>query len=107
MKIMIFFIAILFAISFFLRINLPTNEDLDMHISQQQQSADPALNFIGKAMSKILYSDVVADWQFIDYIIFKEACSENLKVKMVAYPLHKWQLLEDNINRCDDFSFMK
>jgi len=106
MKILTVIIALLFAIAFFLRINLPTNDDLYRHISQQQKSADPALNFIGKAMSKILYADLVADWQFIDFILVKQACSENLKVKMIAYPLHQWQLLEDNIVKCDDYSFI-
>lgn len=103
MKILL--LLVIFIAVFFLHINLPRNADIDTHISQQQKSTDPALNFIGKAMSKVLYSDVVADWQFIDFIVIKYACSENLKVKMVAYPLQKWQLHEDNIKKCENYSF--
>lgn len=105
MKTTLILLVLIIGFAFFMRINLPLNTDIDKHISQQQKSADPALDFIGKAMSKIIYSDTVADWQFVDFIVVKYACSENLKIKMVAYPLQKWQLLEDNIRQCDDYSF--
>jgi len=79
----------------FLRVNLPSN-DINNNI---QVKSD---NMVDRVMNNILLADSVADWQFIDYLVVKTACSENLKLKLIALPFKKWQKAEENIKSCDE-----
>ncbi len=88
------FILLVIGIVFFLRINLPPNNINDnVHIK-----SDGLLN---RTIAAVLLTDTVADWQYIDFIVFKYACSENLKIRLVAFPFGKWEKSDENIKSCN------
>jgi len=93
MKSVVLFLVII-GLVFFLRVNLPPN-NINSNIHKT------ANNLIDQTINSFLLSDTIADWQYIDFIVFKFACSENLKIRMVAYPLQKWKIHEQNIQGCN------
>jgi len=90
----IVFIAIFASFVLFLRLNLPPS-DVNDYIEMKSK-----INFFQEISAKLLYSQTFADWSYTDYIIVKVACSERLKVRFIAIPFYRWQLLEKNINGC-------
>jgi len=79
----------------FLRVNLPSNDITN----QVQVKSD---NMMDRVMANILLTDSVADWQFMDYLVVKTACSENLKIKLIALPFKKWEEIEEDFKSCDE-----
>ncbi len=94
MKSTIFFLVVI-GLVFFLRLNLPAN-NINTNI---QKSSD---NIVDQTINTILLSDTVADWQYIDFIVIKFACSENLKIRMIAYPLKRWEIHKKDIKNCQE-----
>jgi len=79
----------------FLRVNLPSN-DINSNVLATSD------NMVDRVMANILLTDSVADWQFMDYLVVKTACSENLKLKLIALPFKKWEKTEEDIKSCND-----
>jgi len=90
------FILLIIGSVFFLRINLPSN-DIKNHVLQGSDS------IVDQTINAFLLSDSIADWQFIDFIVVKFACSDKLKMRLIAKPLSKWEVYEKDIKSCDDF----
>jgi len=79
----------------FLRVNLPSN-DITSNVLVKSD------NMMDRVMANVLLTDSVADWQFMDYLIVKTACSENLKLKLIAVPFKKWEKSEEDIKTCNE-----
>lgn len=83
---------------FFLRVNLPPN-DIPTNLATKQDT-----NVFESLLLQGTMNDAVAEWQRIDFIVIKLACSEHLKIKLIAQPFSKWQVLEKDIQSCSWFS---
>ncbi len=79
----------------FLRVNLPSN-DIVNNIQVKSN------NVIDRVMDNIMMTNSIADWHVIDFLFFKTACSENLKLKLIALPFKRWKKSEENIKSCDE-----
>lgn len=77
-----------------LRLNLATN-DIAAQLSTSKET-----NLFEKAMTGVMYSDSVAEWQYIDLVVVKFACSERLKMTMVALPFKRWQSYDERRSIC-------
>lgn len=77
-----------------LRLNLASNE-INVQLSDDRES-----NLLEKAMSGVMYSDAVAEWQYIDLVVVKFACSERLEMTMIALPFRRWQRYDDTRSIC-------
>ena len=80
-----------------LRLNVPPNDVGDSY--QPQQKGD----VISEIAGRVLYSDAVADWRYRDYLLVKFACSEPLKLKLIALPFGSWEEHQRDIESCEGF----
>lgn len=96
MKTLITALVILASVIGILRINLPSN-DIDA-----QMATDHEANFLEKAMTGMMFSDSVADWQYIDLVVVKFACSERLEMTLIALPFKRWQSYDEKHSICED-----
>jgi len=77
------------------RLNLPDNNAGEDLAAQQQGG------MVGELAGQMLYSDAVADWQYRDFLVVKFACSERLKLKLIALPFKRWEEHERDVSNCD------
>ena len=96
MKTLIIVLVILATVTGILRINLPSN-DINVETASNQEA-----NFLEKAMTSMMFSDSVADWQYIDLVVVKFACSERLEMTLIALPFKRWQSYDDKRSICTD-----
>ncbi len=96
MKTLITTLVILASVIGILRINLPSN-DIDVEMASDQDA-----NFLEQAMTGMMFSNSVADWQYIDLVVVKFACSERLKITLIAVPFKRWQSYDDERSICGD-----
>jgi hypothetical protein len=94
MKLVISIIFIL-VLGIFLRVNLPPNEISTNLALKEEANTFQTLLLRGSA------SQLIADWQITDYLVFKTACSETLKISLIAIPFEKWLVLEKEVSSCD------
>ena len=94
MKTLIIVLVILASTIGLLRINLPSN-DINVETASTQEA-----NFLEKAMTSMMFSDSVADWQYIDLVVVKFACSERLEMTLIALPFKRWQSYDDKRSIC-------
>jgi len=87
-------VAVILILGIFLRVNLPPNE-----ISTNIAIKDEA-NTFESFLLKGAVSQLIADWEIRDYLLFKIACSETLKMSLIAIPFEKWHVLEKEITSC-------
>jgi len=80
-----------------LRLNVPANDVADSY--QPQQNGD----MVSEIAGRMLYSDAVADWRYRDYLLVKFACSERLKLKLIALPFGSWEEHQRDIASCEGF----
>ncbi|MGB5965693.1 MAG: hypothetical protein WBF77_02725 [Sulfurimonadaceae bacterium] len=96
MKTLIIVLVILATVIGILRINLPSN-DIDEQLATNQEA-----NFLEKAMTGMMFSDTVAEWQYIDLVVVKFACSERLEMTLIALPFKRWQSYDEKRSICQD-----
>ena len=96
MKTLIIVLVILASVVGILRINLPSN-DIDAEMANSKDA-----NFLEKAMTGMMFSDSVAEWQYIDLVVVKFACSERLEMTLIALPFKRWQSYDDKQNLCEN-----
>ncbi len=96
MKTLIVVLVILASVVGILRINLPSN-DINAQITSNKE-----MSFIEQAMTGMMFSDSVAEWQYVDLVIVKFACSERLEMTLIALPFRRWQSYDDKQNLCGD-----
>ncbi len=94
MKTLIIVLVILASVVGILRINLPSN-DIDAEMASNKDT-----NFLEKAMTGMMFSDSVAEWQYIDLVVVKFACSERLEMTLIALPFKRWQSYDENRSIC-------
>lgn len=87
-------IIIIVTLGFFLRVNLPSNE-ISTNISIEENA-----NAMQALILRGALTQLVADWQIRDYLLFKTACSERLELSLVAIPFSKWSTLDKNRQSC-------
>lgn len=92
-------LVLIIGIVFFLRVNLPP-DDIPANLATKQNT-----NVFESLLLQGTMNDTVAEWQKIDFIVVKMACSERLKVKLIAEPFSKWKVLEENVDECRWFNF--
>jgi hypothetical protein len=92
-----FVLAVIVLAVVILRLNVPANDVGQTY--QPQPSGDVVSDIAGR----MLYSDAVADWQYRDYLLVKFACSERLKLKLIALPFGSWQEHRRDIASCAGF----
>ncbi len=90
----IFGALIVLALAAILRLNLPGNAVNSNYI----ESGETGL--VAELKEKIFYSDVVADWMYKDFLFVKFACSERMKVELIALPFRKWEVSDNNVSEC-------
>lgn len=96
MKTLITVLVILASVVGILRINLPSN-DID-----EQLATNSEASFLEKAITGMMFSDSVADWQYIDLVVVKFACSERLEMTLIAIPFKRWQSYDEKRSICHD-----
>ena len=96
MKTLIIVLVILASVVGILRINLPSNA------INVETASDQEATFLEKAMTSMMFSDSVADWQYIDLVVVKFACSERLETTLIALPFKRWQSYDEKHNICED-----
>jgi len=77
-----------------LRLNVPANNAGEDLAAQQRGG------MLDEMAGQVLYSDAVADWKYRDFLIVKFACSERLKLKLIALPFGSWKEHERDIASC-------
>ena len=85
---------VLFLCVVIMRLNLPDNE-INKNLAIKNDA-----NVVEEFASKIAFSNVIADWNLIDLIVVKFACSERLGLILVAYPFSKWELWDNEVKSC-------
>jgi hypothetical protein len=75
-----------------LHLNLPPNEVK----AEDIQYENPLELYMFKGVF-----EVNNDFRVSDFIVLKTACSEFLKVSLIAIPFQKWTFHERNISTCD------
>ena len=80
---------------FLARFNLPPSENINDFLSEQSES-----NFLEKLSTSMLFSQSVADWTYSDFILIKFACSNRLKIELIAIPFEKWKVYKKDIPNC-------
>jgi len=93
-------IIVIFGLAFFLRVNLPPDE-IASNIELKED-----IGLFEEYAAKMVASQTVANWERMDLIVVKLACSERLKTTLIAIPFQKWSVLERDIEKCWDFSNM-
>lgn len=78
-----------------LRLNVPANNAGEKYVPNR------SAGMMEEMAGKLLYSEAVADWQYRDFLLVKFACSEPLKVKLIALPFGSWKEHQRNIQSCD------
>ena len=96
LKTLITVLVILASVIGILRINLPSN-DIDEQLATNQEA-----NFLERAMTGMMFSNSVAEWQYIDLVVVKFACSERLEMTLIALPFKRWQSYDDKRSICTD-----
>jgi len=91
----IIIVLLIVGLGSFLRVNLPSNDI----VNNVQVKSD---NVIDRVMENIMMTHSVADWHVVDFLFFKTACSENLKLKLIALPFKRWEKSEENIKSCSE-----
>lgn len=94
MKTLIIVFVVLASVVGVLRLNLPTN-DIEIQLANAQEA-----NIFEKAMTSMMFSDSVAEWQYIDLVVVKFACSERLGMTLIALPFKRWQSYDENRSIC-------
>ncbi len=94
MKKFIAILVILASVIGVLRLNLPSNS-IDAQIQEDQEAS-----FMEKAVAGMMFSDVIADWQYIDLVVVKFACSERLNMTLIALPFKRWKSYDANGSIC-------
>jgi hypothetical protein len=77
------------------RLNLPENSVASSYMSPPKQG------IMGELKDKLLYSNVVADWVYRDFIFVKFACSERMKTELIGLPFKQWKKYNDNVSSCE------
>jgi hypothetical protein len=96
MKKLVLVFMLLFTVISVLRLNLPSNEI-------RVESTDTKQNNIFEiAISEMMFSDSVADWQYIDLVVVKFACSERLEMTLIALPFKRWKRYDDKKSICSE-----
>ena len=93
----IFVLALIVLAIVILRLNVPANDVADSYQPQ------PKGDVVSEIAGRMLYSDAVADWRYRDYLLVKFACSERLKLKLIALPFGTWQEHQRDIASCEGF----
>lgn len=91
MRSFIMILIVLFSIM--LRLNLPSKVDASYMKKDKE-------GFLNEFKDKIIYSDAVADWTYKDFIFVKFACSERMKIELIAIPFKKWEIFDKNVSLC-------
>lgn len=78
-----------------LRLNVPGNNAGEDFAAQQRGGV------INEMAGQVLYSDAVADWKYRDFLLVKFACSERLKLKLIALPFDSWKEHKRDVQSCD------
>lgn len=87
-------LVLIIGIVYFLRVNLPS-DDISANLATTQNT-----NVLESLLLQGTMNDAVAEWQKLDLIVVKLACSERLKTKLIAKPFGKWEVLEKDVNEC-------
>jgi len=87
-------LVIVVVLIFFLRVNLPPND-----ISSHMAIKDDANLFEGLALRGVA-TQIIAEWNIIDLLIVKVACSDRLEMSVVAFPFSKWYILDQDVKQC-------
>jgi len=90
-----FMTLVLALVILILRLNMPANNAGEDLAAQQSGS------MINEMAGQVLYSDALADWKYRDFLLVKLACSERLKLKMMALPFGTWKEHQRDIKSCD------
>jgi hypothetical protein len=88
-----FFLAIVVLAIVVLRLNIPENNAGEALAAQQK-------GVVNELAGQVLYSNAVADWQYRDYLVVKFACSERLKLKLIALPFDSWKEHRRDVESC-------
>lgn len=91
-----FFIIVLVLAIAILRLNIPENQAGEDLAAQQQGKG-----LLDEVAGQLLFSDAVADWKYRDFLLVKFACSERLKIRLIALPFGDWKEHERDIESCD------
>ena len=91
-------IIVILGLAYFLRLNLPP-DDIAKNMDLRND-----IGFFQEMAAKMAYSQTVANWERMDLIIVKMACSERLKITLIGIPFQKWALFERNTEKCWDFA---
>ena len=95
MKTLIIVLVVLASVVGVLRINLPSND------INAQVASDQGASFLEQAMTGMMFNDSVAEWQYIDLVVVKFACSERLEMTLIALPFRRWQNYDDKQSLCE------
>jgi hypothetical protein len=88
-------IILILILGVFLRVNLPPNEISTNIATKEEENPLESLLFKGAS------SQLIANWEITDYLVFKTACSETLKMTLIAIPFEKWEVLEEDVSSCN------
>ncbi len=78
---------------FFLRVNLP-QDDIAASVAE---SSD--VSILQSALISTL-GNRLAQWNRLDLIVLKLACSENLQMMFIALPFKSWERMEREVEEC-------
>ena len=78
-----------------LRLNVPGNNAGEDFAAQQRGGV------INEMAGQVLYSDALADWKYRDFLLVKFACSERLKLQLIALPFESWKEHQRDIQSCN------
>ncbi|NOQ14402.1 MAG: hypothetical protein GQ583_08010 [Methyloprofundus sp.] len=90
-----FIVTVLVLCSVLARFNLPPSENVNDFLSEK-----PGSNFFEQLSTSVLFSQSVADWTYRDFFFIKFACSDRLKVELIAIPFSKWDIYRQEIKNC-------
>ncbi len=79
---------------FILRINLPPN-NIAFNIAVKDDT-----NEFQEILLKGAFTQAIADWQIIDLIVVKFACSDRLEMLLMAVPFQKWHVAKKQYGDC-------
>ncbi len=94
-KIMFVGLIVIALVVVILRINLPQN-DVSNYFTD-----DHEMSIFEKKMVELMLNDAVAEWQYIDLVVVKFACSEKLKITFIGLPFRRWSRYDkENLQFC-------
>jgi hypothetical protein len=88
-------LVLLILVVVLLRLNLPPNNINDNFSLKSDEG------IVEELASRFTFSDAIADWQYLDLIVVKYACSERVGMSLIAMPFSKWKVHEENVTSCD------